>query len=230
MRVALLIFSSTSGWHELGEWGSGAPRKVRVFYKRKDPPAYPILSRKSSCFCTAFNESHPTFVQLSTKIILILISIEIILLFLSFPQKSSCFHRPLKNNIFVAAPQNSCLDTSGSIIALFVSETLPTFLWRRRSCWSRRGLGDSSSIFWNHDQPNHCSRFQVNACQPVSQLVNENRDAKNCSCSIVCLFLYSVFRTGKPPNFLWSVSIDIPGSRHAKSVNICTSSLFGPTN
>ena len=25
------------GWHMLGERGSGAPRKVRVFYERKDP-------------------------------------------------------------------------------------------------------------------------------------------------------------------------------------------------
>ena len=49
--------------------------KVRVFYERKGPPTYAILSRFTrflNGFHRAFNESHDAFVELSTKDILIL--------------------------------------------------------------------------------------------------------------------------------------------------------------
>ena len=81
-----------SGWQMLRDRRTGGPRKVRVFYERKDPQhtlfcrsefsfvaIYSLFERlsqsfqrKPSCFCRAFNESHPdpAFVELSTKAIL----------------------------------------------------------------------------------------------------------------------------------------------------------------
>ena len=70
---------------------TGGHRKVRVFYERKDPPKYTILSRNLVLsqfkrllkgFHRASNESHPAFVELWTKAIL---------LSQSFQQKVFCF-------------------------------------------------------------------------------------------------------------------------------------------
>ena len=79
-----------TGWHMLREHASGAHRKVRVFYERKDPQhtlfcretciiaIYALFERlsqdfqrKPSCFHKAYYESHLAFEELSTKAILL---------------------------------------------------------------------------------------------------------------------------------------------------------------
>ena len=86
-------FLRVTGFQMLCDHATSGHQKLRVFFERKDPhhmlfcqqlsivAIYAFFERlshsfeqKSSCFRRAFNESHPDFVELSSKDILILLS------------------------------------------------------------------------------------------------------------------------------------------------------------
>ena len=86
-RCLQTLQENPPGWQMLRERRSGAPRKVRVFYERKDPQHTLFCRETYYCldlrlflkgFHKAFNESHPAFdecnlafVELSKKAILL---------------------------------------------------------------------------------------------------------------------------------------------------------------
>ena len=67
-----------TGWQMLCERASSAHRKVRIFYERKEPQhtlfcreTLSQFTRSLKGFHRAFNESHPAFIEFSTKAILL---------------------------------------------------------------------------------------------------------------------------------------------------------------